>query len=366
MRMTTTPPLTPAISVVIPVYNTEKYIGVCLASIFGQTFQDFEVIVVDNGSTDNSLAVMKNFEQEFGEKLKISRIEFNEGGPSAAHNKGLSHSRGKYVYFMDSDDLIVENTLEILYNYAEKSNADVVHMDNYWEFRASNDKILPSKQEITIFSPPHAVQQPTLMIENKSERLKMACDGFYTWPAWHKLVRRDFLIENNITFPNLKASLDVGWTIEVVYHAERLLRIPNQLYVYRIHSNSITYEKGTPEKILNNWIEMFVNGINFFDNWTNKQSFFRENPKFKWLIFETIATDAINHMAGAIFSIPNIECYKILESKLKTMFGEGASMLSYCFVSSVFSKLRCNMLLKNLNQLNNTVKTLQANQQKGG
>ncbi len=364
--MTTTPPLAPAISIAIPMYNVEKYIGACLESILAQTFQDFEVVVVDNGSTDNSPAILESYIPKFGGRLKTFRIEKNSGSPAPAYNNAVALSRGKYVYVMDSDDLLVNNALEILYNYAEKSNADVIHMDNYWEFSSDNNKILPSQQEVTIFSPPNAVKQPMWMIENKFERLKKVCGGFYTWPAWHKFLKRDFLIENDITFFDLKASSDVGWTIQVVCSAEKLLRIPNPLYVYRMLSSSLSHKKRTTEVNVNFWLDMLVNGINSFDNWMKKQNFFQDNPQFKWLIFETIANDAINHMSGYIFSIPNIEYCKLVESKLKKIFGESASMLTYCFISSVFSKLRCNMLLQNLNQLNNTIKTLQANQQKGG
>lgn len=362
MRMITTPPLAPAISVAMPMYNFEKYIGACLESLLGQTFQNFEVVVVDDGSTDNSPAILESYIPKFGGRLKTSRIEKNSGSPSPAYNKAVALSRGKYVYIMDSDDLIVNNALEILYNYAEKFNVDVVHMDKYWNFIPNNDNIFPTQQEVKLNNPSNAVEKPTLISDNQLERLKKGCLRFYGSPPWQRLVKRDFLIEKNITFPNLKASSDLGHSIEVIYHAEKLLRIPNPLYVYRVLPNSASHKKES----LNYWIEMLIDGINYFENWMNQQSFFRDNPQCQWLIFDAIARDAINHMAGDIFSISNEEFYRIANSKLKKIFGDNASVTSYCFVSSVFSKLQCSLLQQNLNKLSNDIKILQANQNQGG
>lgn len=358
--------LVPAISIVIPMYNSEKYIGALLKSILGQTFKDFEIIVVDDCSTDNSAKIVESFIPKFGGQLKLSRMQKNSGNPSAPSNKGVSLSRGKYVYIVDNDDLLVNNTLEILYNYAEKFEVDVIHMDNYWEFIADDNKIFPSQQDLKLYSPRHAVKQPTLMIEDKSERLKKVCGGFYTWPAWHKFVKRDFLIENNITFLDLKSSSDVGWTVQVVYYAEKLLRISEPLYVYRIHSKSLTAKKRTPENEINFWADMFINGIIFFDDWANKQKFFQDNPQFKWMILDLIATDYAGHMSRTVFLINRTEYFKLIESKLKETFGENASVMTYCFASLLLSKLQIWELSQNLNKLNNTVKTLQANQNKGG
>ena len=110
--------LCPSISVIIPLYNAEKYFGECLDSLLAQTFKNFEVIVVDDCSTDNSLAIAKSYLEKFGGRLKISRMYVNSGKPSLPRNKGLAVSRGEYIYFMDNDDLITPTAFEELYTLA--------------------------------------------------------------------------------------------------------------------------------------------------------------------------------------------------------------------------------------------------------
>ena len=100
------------ISVIIPVYNAEKYLGVCLESLLIQTLQDFEVIIVDDCSTDASPAIAESYLEKFGGRLKIIYLEKNTGSGAVPRNEGLRFSRGEYVFFMDADDLIIDNALE--------------------------------------------------------------------------------------------------------------------------------------------------------------------------------------------------------------------------------------------------------------
>ena len=123
----------PAVSIVIPMYNAEKYIGECLESILAQTFQDFEVIVVDDCSTDKSRDIVESYMTKFNrnlERLKLIRSKVNSGGHvGTPRNIGTKRAIGKYIYFMDSDDAFIDDAMENLYNTAEKFGADVVHCD---------------------------------------------------------------------------------------------------------------------------------------------------------------------------------------------------------------------------------------------
>ena len=114
---------TPIISVIIPIYNTEEDLEECLDCILNQTFKEIEVICIDDKSEDNSLNILKNYAKE-DSRIKI--ISFNENlGQSAARNEGIKISKGKYIYFIDSDDKIDLNTLEELYNFIEKHAQDM-------------------------------------------------------------------------------------------------------------------------------------------------------------------------------------------------------------------------------------------------
>ena len=94
------------ISVIIAMYNTEKYIGECLESLLAQTFQEFEVILIDDCSTDNGNAVARSYTKKFNGRLKLVRLKKNSGNNGIPNNMGLALSRGEYVLFMDSDDTV--------------------------------------------------------------------------------------------------------------------------------------------------------------------------------------------------------------------------------------------------------------------
>ena len=114
------------ISVIIPVYNVENYLRECIESVLNQTFRDFEVILVDDGSTDSSGDIC----DEYVEKdERVTVIHQKNGGLSVARNTGLSEANGKYVYFLDSDDYISENALATLLNIAENDSSDIVFFD---------------------------------------------------------------------------------------------------------------------------------------------------------------------------------------------------------------------------------------------
>lgn len=111
------------ISVIIPVYNVEKYLRKCLESVINQTFRDIEIICIDDGSSDNSLKILREYER-LDTRIKI--ISQENKGVSAARNEGLRHATGDYIYFIDSDDYLVRNALERLYNIAIQHSTDLI------------------------------------------------------------------------------------------------------------------------------------------------------------------------------------------------------------------------------------------------
>lgn len=113
-------------SVIIPIYNTEQYLNDCIRSVLNQTQREVEIILVDDGSTDCSYAVMQSYAERYA--IKVFRQENKKLG--AARNLGMRHASGKYVFFLDSDDYIRENCLEELYDHAEKNRLDFVTYDS--------------------------------------------------------------------------------------------------------------------------------------------------------------------------------------------------------------------------------------------
>lgn len=118
----------PFISVVIPVYNVEQFLEECVDSVLSQTFQDYEIILVDDGATDNSGAICDEYTKK-DNRIKV--IHRKNGGLSAARNTGLDAANGEYVYFLDSDDWLKKETLETLVHLAKSDNSDVVFFDAF-------------------------------------------------------------------------------------------------------------------------------------------------------------------------------------------------------------------------------------------
>ncbi|MBR4151501.1 MAG: glycosyltransferase family 2 protein [Selenomonadaceae bacterium] len=119
-------------------YNAGKYIEECLDSLLAQTFQDFEVIVVDDCSMDNSVQIVESYKEKFYGRLQLVVLEKNSGGGSKPRNLVLKLSRGEYIFFVDSDDFIMLNALETLYTTAEEYDAEVVYYSsNYHPRRKS-------------------------------------------------------------------------------------------------------------------------------------------------------------------------------------------------------------------------------------
>ena len=161
------------ISVIIPVYNAEKYLGQCLDSLIGQTFSDFEIICVNDGSNDSSLDILNNYADKC-DKIKIINIE--NSGPGPARNKGLDIASGDYITFVDADDWVDKKFLEILYASAIKTNADITECSLCSYYEASSiyknilqEKGLQSNCQITISGNNRILQQtgsPTISIFN--------------------------------------------------------------------------------------------------------------------------------------------------------------------------------------------------------
>ena len=160
------------ISVIIPTYNSEKYILDCLNSIFSSTYTNYEVIIVDDGSTDNTINFIKNIRNH---NIKI--YSCNNKGPGFARNVGIKHSKGKYVFFVDSDDTINSDTFEML--LSEMKGNDIV-IGNY--------KIIYDDGTIEKFITP----------------LDSSFNSFFeSVTIWNRLYLKSFIVDNNVKFNNI-------------------------------------------------------------------------------------------------------------------------------------------------------------------
>ena len=166
-----------AVTVIVPMYNVEKYIEPCLRSLLEQTTQDFEVIVVDDCSTDRSLSIVKGLSAEFNGRLTLLKMKKNNGAPGLPRNLALKSARGRYVSFLDSDDLLTPTALEELISIADSTDADVLHSEQFYAFDEESDELRLNSWEVG-----NHVKRPTHETNDIGRRIDGFCNRqFYKW-----------------------------------------------------------------------------------------------------------------------------------------------------------------------------------------
>ena len=319
-------PFSPAVSVIVPVFNAEKYLGVCLESIAAQTFQDFEVIVVDDCSTDNSTAVAENFLERFDGRLKIISLEENTGSGAVPRNVGLNFSRGKYICFADADDLLTPNALETFFDAAETFQADVVYTE---AGLLCGPEPSPKIIHKDAWLPNLTVTEPTPVAYEFQWRVEMFCETFVRWPPWGKFLRRKFLVDNEIKFPHMRIAEDGIWTFELLCLAKNLLRLPMPLYIHRANAKSISRRERKPADEIKFWMNPLLTGIDCLDEFTNRFEFFRRYPTWRLRVMNSFANSAFVHLSPSFEKLEPGELYKIFHAEFSKIDGDHAALFSY-------------------------------------
>ena len=218
----------PKVSVIVPVYNVEKFLPRCLDSIINQTLKDIEIICVNDGSPDNCLSILEDYAKK-DSRIKI--INQENSGPSVSRNKGILVAQGEYIGFVDSDDWLDLDFYEKLYAAAKESDADIAAcgIKVYRKYSRVNYMLKYTKE--------HCV--------NDLERKLYLCDVPETCNVWNKIYRTTFIKNNNIEFEvGINFGEDVSFTVEALYYSGNLVIVPATLYNYeRRNVNSIVKTK---------------------------------------------------------------------------------------------------------------------------
>lgn len=208
------------ISVIVPVYNVEKYLKQCLDSIVNQTYKNLEIIIVNDGTKDNSMKIVEEYLQD--KRIKV--INKENGGLSSARNIGIKEATGDYISFIDSDDYISLNMYEDL---VKNINGEDIIIFNYSRLDDKTKKIVKNKY----------IKNNKMIILDKKlnylySRIELVC--------WNKIYKATFIKEKKINFLEI-VNEDVFWNIEVFYSAESVKILNQDYYYYRINrSDSIT------------------------------------------------------------------------------------------------------------------------------
>ncbi|MBR1653887.1 MAG: glycosyltransferase [Clostridia bacterium] len=235
----------PKVSVIVPVYNVEKYIEKCLNSLVNQTLQDIEIIIVNDGSTDNSETIIKKYIQNNHENIKY--VTKTNGGLSDARNYGMKYATGEYIAFLDSDDYVDVTIYEKMYNKAIEEKCDFVECDFVWKY---DNKEVKDCGEI---------------YHNKHEMLEKA-----RVVAWNKLIKRELIEQTKIEFPKGLRYEDIEFFYKLLPHIKNFGFVKEYLIYYIQRGNSIANTQNEKTKdifmVLENVINYYKDN-NFYDEY---------------------------------------------------------------------------------------------------
>ena len=250
------------ISIVIPIYNVEKYLRKCLDSVYSLNLDNKEVVLVNDGSTDTSINILNEFKNKYPNKTKL--ITQKNQGLSEARNIGIKNSNGKYILFIDSDDFIIPTETEEFINFGLDKKVDIL-IGNYREYYNENYIVQKSFYNLD----KNLEKEGIFFIENG---VKNKCFGF---AVWQNIYRKNFLLENNLFFKKGLLHEDSLFTPEAFFYAKKVRCFNKKFYFYRknnLESITQTVNKKNYEHMLYTIIKLleFKKSNNIENNYFNR------------------------------------------------------------------------------------------------
>lgn len=256
------------VSIIIPVYNVEKYIEECILSAINQTLEEIEIIAIDDKSTDSSLDILNKYKEKY-DFVKVILNEKNMG-VATTRNVGIRNAKGEYIYFLDSDDYIDLEAMKICYNKAKENDLDIVTFDAemFKDKEYSGYDFNENYERDKIIKPE--------CISGEDFFNKYYPVGAYKQTVWLNLYKRDFLVKNNLLFYDGIIGEDELHSFKSFLLAEKLLYIPKKLFFRRIRNNSITSSSNnktrlkSTEIVLRESYKFYLENKNYLKHETNQ------------------------------------------------------------------------------------------------
>jgi len=315
----------PKVSIIMPVYNVEKYLKKSIESVINQTLKDIEIIIVNDGSKDNSKKIIQKY-MEYNKN--IIYLEKENGGLSSARNYGIKYATGEYIAFLDSDDYVELNMYEEMYNIAKKENADMVECDFIWEY--------PNKIRNDIgpiyFSKKEAMEKARVV-------------------AWNKIIKREILKKIKVEFPNGLRYEDVEFFYKLLPYLNKISFVKKCFVHYIQRQNSIVNTQNIRTK------EIFTILDNVIKYYKEKNIFNEYKEELEYTYIRILLCSSLKRMCKIedknekrkalketwdIINInfPNWKKNKILrKNNLKNLYIKSCNKYTYKFYCLILSKL---------------------------
>jgi eps5I len=282
----------PLLTVVIPVYNVEKYLKRCVESVIAQDWKKYEILLVDDGSTDHSPQICDNYVKTYD---FISVIHKENGGLSEARNTGLSQAKGEYVYFPDSDDWIDPDTFIALSEALESQKFDIISFNR--EFVKSEEDAIVSDSVVTI------------VFEGKDAFVEMLKHSYITGFANDKIYRKSLFMDHDILFPKGKYYEDLGTNYKLFLSAKKVYATNQKYYHYLIDN---------PDSITQSWNEKkFIDMFGFYKEVFYSDFVRSQLNQEEFHISQLYYVNGLTHILASLYKAKLHKNYSDITSEVK-------------------------------------------------
>ena len=282
----------PLLTVVIPVYNVEKYLKRCVESVIAQDWKKYEILLVDDGSTDHSPQICDNYVKTYD---FISVIHKENGGLSEARNTGLSQAKGEYVYFPDSDDWIEPDTFIALSEALESQKFDIISFNR--EFVKSEEDAIVSDSVVTI------------VFEGKDAFVEMLKHSYITGFANDKIYRKSLFMDHDILFPKGKYYEDLGTNYKLFLSAKKVYATNQKYYHYLIDN---------PDSITQSWNEKkFIDMFGFYKEVFYSDFVRSQLNQEEFHISQLYYVNGLTHILASLYKAKLHKNYSDITSEVK-------------------------------------------------
>ena len=315
------------ISVIVPVYNQEKYIQCCIDSILNQTLKDIEICIIDDFSTDNSLSIINKYYSGLSNTKIIHNTE--NKGLSISRNIGIKNTSDEFIVFIDSDDFIDKNFLEVLYFYAKKHNADVVSMGYKNVIENNNNWITSTEIKTT--------NTPYIITNDLESRLIAMCQKKFIANAWCKILKRSFIYEYNLYFDKI-ISEDVLFNFLLLYYSTKYIVIPDALYNYRQTKNSITRCNDISK--ISSYLKNNIYALRYVQNYICRMEKIKNNYELCIKIKNFFCEILFDYLFFKICNGQNLySIFNIITSTLDEFYNNDAFFMAYIMKKYIVCKI---------------------------
>lgn len=284
------------LSYIVPVYKVEKYLEECIESILSQSMDDYEIILVDDGSPDACPEICDRYAEKYPEKIRV--VHKKNGGLASARNAGLKVAKGDYIFFLDSDDYLASDRVKELYEKAVEFDADVLQTSYFSLNEENGEKNFAKTSFKTQKLHTHKDMERELCFVSSKGRIVF---------VWRNLYKREFLQKHGIVFEEgLKMIEDGPFNMQAFSSAERFVAVDIPVLCYRVRNDSLQRQKYVPD--YDKWL---------YWNWSLKLKYYSENCTPSQVFYEDIGEYTVKAilplLLGNVYRNKPEEGYKVLK-----------------------------------------------------